>query len=135
MELGSVGSKLLEAQSSYDDTNPPQYTTTTVMTNSGACLCYILKPKTTMAKCILAFTSLIVMCFLIIGICWNYGIISSILGHLNRTMNEDERMIQGEMLNWNITMDYDTNSYEFEPYFKNGSNLLFDNFLNQIEYV
>ena len=130
MELGSVGSKLLEAQSSYNETNPPRYTT---RTNSRVCLCYILKPKTTMAKCILAFTSLIVMCFLIIGICWNYGMISSILGHLNITMNEDQRMIQGEILNWNITMDGDTNSYEFEPYFKNGSNLFVDNFLNQIE--
>ena len=103
------------------------------MTNSGACLCYILKPKTTIAKCILAFTSLIVMCFLIIGICWNYGIISSILGHLNRTMNQDQRIIEGDVLNWNVTINGDSNSYEFEPSFKNGSNLYVDNFLNLIE--
>ena len=56
-----------------------------------------------------------------------------ILEHLNKTFNESPRVIKGDILNWNITMDGDSNSYAFVPTFKNGSNLYFDNFLNQIE--
>ena len=56
-----------------------------------------------------------------------------ILEHLNKSINESPRVIQGDVLNWNITMDGDPNSYEFVPTFKNGSNLYVDNFLNQIE--
>ena len=89
----------------------------TIISNLKAYLC------STLGKCTLAFTTLT-----IVGI-----IISSIIGHLNKTMNEYPRVIQGAVLNWNITMDGVTNSYEFEPYFKNGSDLFFDNFLNQIE--
>jgi hypothetical protein len=56
-------------------------------------------------------------------------------GPLNE-INEDPRVIQGEVLNWNITgitINGDPNSYEFIPSFKNGSNVFFDDFLNQIE--
>ena len=60
-----------------------------------------------------------------------------ILEHLNKaslkSIYESPRMIQGDVLNWNITIDGDPNSYEFIPTFKNGSNLYVDNFLNQIE--
>ena len=48
-------------------------------------------------------------------------------------MIEEQRMIKGDVLTWNVTMNGDPNSYEFEPSFKNGSNLYVDNFLNQIE--
>ena len=87
-----------------------------------------------MGKCILAFSTLtIVIVFATFGICWNYGIISSIIGHFNKTMIEEQRMIEGDVLKWNITMNGDPNTYKFEPSFKNGSNLYVDNFLNQIE--
>ena len=130
----TVGSKLLEAQSSYNENNPPQDNTMAIMPNSRTYLCSIPKPTTTMGKCILAFTTLtIVIVFATFGICWNYGIISSIIGHFNKTMNEYPRVIQGDVLNWNITMNGDPNSYEFVPSFKNGSHLYVDNFLNQIE--
>ena len=53
------------------------------------------------------------------------------------SMNEDPSVFHGEVLNWiwNITgttMNGDP-IYEFTPSFKNGSNLFFDDFLNQIE--
>ena len=87
-----------------------------------------------MGKCILAFAILMTLIVLLtIGISCHYIIISSIIGHLNKTMIEEQRMIEGDVLNWNITMNGDPNSYEFEPSFKNGSNLYVDNFLNQIE--
>ena len=134
MELGSVGSKLLEAQSSYNENNPPQDNTMATTPNSRYCLCSILKPNDTKGKCILLFAILMTLIGLLtIGISCHYIIISSIIGHLNKTMIEEQRMVEGDVLNWNITMNGDPNSHEFEPSFKNGSNLYVDNFLNLIE--
>ena len=134
-ELCTVSSKFLEAQSSYNENNPPQDNTTAVIPNSRYCSCSILKPTTTKGKCILAFAILITLIGLLtIGISCHYVIIRSIVGHLNKTMNEEQRMIKGDVLNWNITMNgEDPNSYEFVPSFKNGSHLFVDNFLYQIE--
>ena len=134
LELCTVASKFLEAQSSNNENNPPQDNTMATIPNSKYCSCSILKPKDTKGKCILAFAILMTLIGLLtLGISCHYIIISSIIGHLNKTMIEEQRMIKGDVLTWNVTMNGDPNSYEFEPSFKNGSNLYVDNFLNQIE--
>ena len=134
LELCTVGSKFLETQSSYIENNPPQDNTMATIPNPRYCSCSILKPNDTKGKCILAFSILMTLIGLFtLGISCHYIIISSIIGHLNKTMIEEQRMIEGDVLKWNITMNGDPYTYEFEPSFKNGSNLYVANFLDLIE--